>query len=62
MPVTFVKIQSIVSEEKFFEGRVYGRTHAQPDRLTNAMTIARWLSASGAKKTIFIVMQQFYCY
>ena len=46
-----VKIQLIVSEE-FFEGKVYrctnGRTDGQMDAGHNAMTIARWPSASGA--------------
>ena len=45
-----VKIQSIVSEEKFFKEKVYGRTHGRTDaRRPHAMTIARWPSASGAK-------------
>ena len=40
----FGKIQSIVSEEKFFESKVYGHTEGH-----NTITIARWPSASGAK-------------
>ena len=52
-PKEQVKIQSIVSEEKFFKEKVYGRTHGRTDGRThdghNAMTIARWPSASGAK-------------
>ena len=49
-----VKIQSIVSE-KFFEERVYRRTHRRTDAQTdgrNAMTIARWPSASGADNCV----------
>ena len=60
-----VKIQTKVSEEKFFEGKVYGRTHAQKDRWTqdshNAMTIAHWPLASGAK-TRSTPMQMIRCY
>ena len=49
-----VKIHSIVSEEKFFEGRVYGCTDGRKDGLTdghNAITTARWPLASGANKS-----------
>ena len=54
-----VKIQSIVSEEKFFKEKVYGRTHGRTDGRTDArrhhaMTIARWPSASGAKNLLQI--------
>ena len=35
------KFQSIVSEEKFFEGRLYGLTHAQMDRQTHARRTQR---------------------
>ena len=45
----FVKILSKVSEVKFFEGKFYWRTHARTDDGRNAMTIARWPLASGAK-------------
>ena len=59
-----VKIQSIVSEEKIFKEKVYGRTHGRTDEGTgrtdgrtdarrhHAMTIARLPSASGAKKEL----------
>ena len=47
-----LKTQSIVSE-KFFEGKVYGQTHARTEERThdghNAMTIAHWPLASAAK-------------
>ena len=56
-----VKIQSIVSEEKFFKEKVYGRTHGRTDGRTDArhhhaMTIARWPSASGANKTDVLLL------
>ena len=55
----FIKIQSIVSEEKFFEGRVYGCTHGQTNgqmhNRHNAMTIACWPLASGAKNIKHII-------
>ena len=56
-----VKIQSIVSEEKFFKEKVYGRTHGRTDGRTDArhhhaMTIARWPSASGANKTDVVLL------
>ena len=51
---SLAKIQSIVSEEKFFEGRVYCCTQERTDGQThdgyNAMTLARWPSTSGAIK------------
>ena len=51
-----VKIQSVVSEEKFFKEKVYGRTHGRTDGRThdghNAMTIACWPLASGAKNKV----------
>ena len=48
----WLKFQSIVSEEKFFKEKVYGRTHGRTDgRRHHAMTIARWPSASGAKNS-----------
>ena len=53
IPVKFGKNPVSVSEEKFFTEKVYGRTHGRTDGRThdghNAMTIARWPSASGAK-------------
>ena len=62
IPVNFVKLQSTVSEEKFFEGSVYGCTHARTDGRThdghNAMTIARWPSASGAKNVSYMHLSQ----
>ena len=39
----------MVSEQKFFEGRVYGHKPRRTNDGHNAMTIARWHSASGAK-------------
>ena len=54
IPMKFCKNQvQINSPEKFFEGKVYdelteGRTEGRTDG-HNAMTIARWPLASGAK-------------
>ena len=58
-------MQSVVSKEKFFEGRVYARTDDErtEDRRThdghNALTIAHWPLASGAKKDKLLVTSNF---
>ena len=64
IPVKFGKNPIYSFEEKFFEGKVYGRTHGRTDRRTdgrrdghNAMTIARWISASGNKNRFRAVTQ-----
>ena len=50
-----MKIQSIVSEEKFFEGKVYRHTHRRMHEGHNAMTIARWPLASGAERIVTLI-------
>ena len=55
----------MVSEEKFFEGKVYGCTHGRTDGWTgmdahNTMTIACWPCASGANdKSYFLSANAF---
>ena len=55
---SLVKMQSIVSEEKFFEGRVYGRTHGRTDgwltqRHDNSLLAFGHWSLKSIRKTLW---------
>ena len=52
IPVKFGKIQSIVPEEEYSEGKVYGRADREMDTQWTQRhdIIARWSSANGVKK------------